>query len=143
MDTFRLLKGTSIIDADELEGAASMYRAPDPDRLLRAILPELSRRVADADSGPVEIGLTVDDRRFLLHVEGAKTRSKVEPDRLGRRHLTLSAGAFVRLVMGHDDPDALLNEDGSTASTATALDSARILFPRRPIWRSPLDSASA
>lgn len=143
MDTFRSLKGTTIIDADELEGAASMYHAPDPDRLLRAILPELSRRVSDAGSGPIELGLTVDDRRYLLHVEPAKTRSKVEPDRLGRRHLSLSPGAFVRLVMGHDTPDALLEDPDAVASTATALDSARILFPRRPIWRSPLDSASA
>ena len=38
---------------------------------------------------------------------------------------------------------AASEEEGFTASTTTALDAARILFPQGPIWRSPLDSATA
>ena len=34
-------------------------------------------------------------------------------------------------------------EEGFDASTSTAIDAARILFPQTPIWRSPLDSATA
>ena len=142
IETFRRIKGT-LIEAQELEGVASMYRIPDAERFLKNALPELSRRVAEADAAPVELGLTVDDRRWLLHVEAAKTRCTLDPDRLGRRHITLSPAAFVRLALGHDDPDVLVDGEGAHASTATALDSARILFPKRPIWRSPLDCASA
>ena len=143
IETFRQIKGT-ILDVDELEGSASMYHIPDPERFLRAILPELSNRVTASGTSSVELGLTVADRRYLLHIEPTQSRTVLDPDRLGRRHVTLTPDAFVRLVLGHTDPDSLLNEDpGMQASTATALDSARILFPRQPIWRSPLDAASA
>jgi len=90
---------------------------------------------------PVELGLTVGDRRWLLHVEGAASR--VEPDKLSRRHLTLSASALVRLLMGRTGIDRAVEEDGVESSTGTALDAARILFPVRPVWRSPLDAATA
>jgi hypothetical protein len=45
--------------------------------------------------------------------------------------------------MGHTGIDRALNEDGVETSTATAIDAARVLFPIQPIWRSPLDSATA
>ena len=45
--------------------------------------------------------------------------------------------------MGHSGIDRAVSEDGAESSTHTALDAARILFPIRPIWRSPLDSATA
>ena len=45
--------------------------------------------------------------------------------------------------MGHTGIDAASEEEGFVASTSTALDAARILFPPEPIWRSPLDSATA
>ncbi|GAC1463555.1 MAG: hypothetical protein NVSMB9_01160 [Isosphaeraceae bacterium] len=133
-----------IVDQDEFEGASSMYHIPDPEKFLKAILPELSRQAGEAGAAfPVELGLTVDDRRFLLHVEAAPSRSRVEPDKLSRRHLTLTPAAFVRLVMGHTGVDQASSEEGFESSTTTALDAARILFPTRPIWRSPLDSATA
>ena len=142
MATFRQIKG-KVIEAEDLEGMTSMYHVPDVERFLRAILPELSSRVAEADTGPIELGLTVGDHRWLLHVEANGSRCRVEPDRLSRRHLALSDEAFIRLAMGHTGPDAAVAEDGASASTATAIDAARVLFPRRSIWRSPLDSATA
>ena len=45
--------------------------------------------------------------------------------------------------MGHTGVDAASTEEGFESSTGTALDAARILFPARPIWRSPLDGATA
>jgi hypothetical protein len=45
--------------------------------------------------------------------------------------------------MGHTGIDAAAAEENFQTSTATALDAARILFPVQPIWRSPLDSATA
>ena len=136
--------GGKVVDQEECEGTCSMYHVPNPDGLLRTILPELARRASESGaSTPVELGLTVGDRRWMLHVEGTAARSRVEPDKLSRRHLTLSPAAFVRLVMGHSGVDAASAEDGFESSTGTALDAARVLFPTRPIWRSPLDSATA
>jgi predicted N-acetyltransferase YhbS len=131
-----------VIDHDEWEGTASMYHIPDPGRFLKAILPELEQRARAARAAlPLELGLTVDDSRWLIHI-GANS-SRVEPDKLSRRHLTLTSAAFVRLVMGHSGVDHALAEEGAEASTSTGIDAARILFPIRPIWRSPLDSATA
>jgi hypothetical protein len=45
--------------------------------------------------------------------------------------------------MGHSGIDQALAEEGVEASTSTGIDAARILFPLRPVWRSPLDSATA
>ncbi|MGE3820344.1 MAG: enhanced intracellular survival protein Eis [Isosphaeraceae bacterium] len=143
LDAFRAASG-KVIEQDEYEGTCSMYRIPDPERLLKAILPELSRKAVESGATfPLELGVTVADRRWLLHVEATAARSRVEPDKLSRRYLTLSPAAFVRLVMGHTGIDGAAGEEGFVSSTGTALDAARILFPTRPIWRSPLDSATA
>ena len=46
-------------------------------------------------------------------------------------------------ALGTTGVAAASEEEGFVASTSTALDAARILFPQEPIWRSPLDSATA
>ena len=131
-----------VVAAEDWEGTSSMYHVPDVGGFLTAILPELSERaVASGIALPLEMGLTVDDHRWLLHIDAKGSR--VEADKLSRRHLTLPSGAFVRLVMGHSGIDQALTEEGVETSTATAIDAARVLFPIQPIWRSPLDSATA
>jgi predicted N-acetyltransferase YhbS len=141
IDVYRTASGR-VLDQDSADGQVSMYHVPDVGRFLKAILPELNHRASQAGvSLPLELGLTVGDQRWLIHIEGKSSR--VEPDKLSRRHLTLSQASFVRLVMGHTGVDAAAAEDDFTASTATALDAARILLPVQPIWRSPLDSATA
>jgi hypothetical protein len=131
-----------LIDQDVVEGAVSMYHIPELGRFLRAILPELTRRaIASGSSLPLELGITSEDQRWLIHIEAKESR--VEPDKLSRRHLTLSHSTLVRLLMGHTGTEAAAGEDGFSASTATALDAARVLFPVQPIWRSPLDTATA
>ncbi len=131
-----------VFDQDAVDGSVSMYHVPDVGRFLKAILPELGRRAQEAGGGgPLELGLTVDEHRWMIHAEGKDSR--VEPDKLSRRHLSLTSATFVRLAMGHVGVDEAACEDGFSASTATALDAARILFPVQPVWRSPLDSATA
>lgn len=133
-----------VIDQEEYEGVCSMYHIPDTERFLKAILPELSRRAVESGvSLPLELGVTVGERRWLLHIETSGNRSRVEPDKLSRRHLTLTSAGFLRLAMGHTGVDVAAAEDGFVSSTSTALDAARILFPPCPVWRSPLDSATA
>jgi ribosomal protein S18 acetylase RimI-like enzyme len=141
IEAFRQASG-KVIDQEEWEGSTSMYHIPNLEKFLAAALPELaSRATASGIAQPVELGLTVGDRRWLLHVEGEKSR--FEPDKLSRRHLTLSPPALVRLLMGHTDIDRAVEEDGVESSTGTALDAARVLFPIQPIWRSPLDAGTA
>ncbi len=141
LDVIRESSG-KVVDQEEYDGTASMYHVPNLGRFFGAILPELERRVAESSTSlPMELGLTVGDRRWLLHLE--RGNSRVEPDKLSRRHLTLTPSAMVRLAMGHTGIDRAMAEDGVEASTATAIDAARTLFPVRPIWRSPLDSATA
>lgn len=141
IEAFRQASGR-IIEQEEWEGSTSMYHIPNLEKFLGAALPELAgRAIAAGITQPLELGLTVGDRRWLLHVEGPKSR--FEPDKLSRRHLTLSQPALVRLLMGHTDIDRAVEEDGVESSTGTALDAARVLFPNRPLWRSPLDAGTA
>lgn len=131
-----------VVDLDEADGSCSMYHIPSLERFLASAMSELvARAEASPAPGALELGLTVGDRRWLLHVEGEKSR--IEPDKLSRRHLTLTAPALVRLLMGQTGIDLAVEEDGAESSTGTALETARILFPRRPVWRSPLDAATA
>lgn len=141
MDALRAVGG-KLIDQKDMENTSSMYHIPDVGGFLQSILPELSARVAEAGvEVPQELGLTVGDRKWLLHVEAHGGR--IEPEKLGRRHLTLSPPALVRLLMGQTGVEKAISLDGAEASTATALDVAKVLFPLRPVWRSPLDSATA
>ncbi len=134
-----------VVDQDDWDGSTSMYHIPDVGRFLTAVLPELERRVAaSGHDAPIELGLTVGERRWMVHVDPAGAGgSRVEPEKLSRRHLALTSQAMVRLALGATGIDRAVSEDGAEASTHTALDAARILFPIRPIWRSPLDSATA
>lgn len=143
VEAFRQARGT-LIDQDELDGSVSMYNVPSVGRLLTAALPELSARAAASRSLIAqELGIQVDDGKWLIHAAEAKSRARVEADKLGRRYLTLTRPAFTRLALGHTGIDRAMAEDGVEASTATAIEAARVLFPPRPIWRSPLDSATA
>jgi predicted N-acetyltransferase YhbS len=141
MDVVRGSSGR-IIDQEMYDGTASMYHIPDLGRFLQAILPELSRRAIESGAAlPLELGICSGDERWLIHADAKNAR--IEPEKLSRRYLTLSPSALVRLVMGHTGVDAASEEEGFVASTSTAIDAARILFPRTAVWRSPLDSATA
>ena len=131
-----------LFDQEATDGAYSMCHIPALGPFLNCILPELGRRALAAGvTLPLEMGITTEDHRWLIHIEGKSSR--VEPDKLSRRYLTLTPPVLVRLLMGHTSVDDAVAEEGFAASTATALDVARVLFPAQPIWRSPLDAATA
>jgi hypothetical protein len=133
--------GGRYLDSEMHEGSAVMYAAPSAEALLRAILPELHQRALASGELPQELGLQVGEERLLIRFD--KKTAKLEEDRLSRRYLTLSSSAFTRLVLGHTGIDRAIAEDGAVVSATTAIDSARILLPIQPIWRSPLDSATS
>jgi GNAT superfamily N-acetyltransferase len=141
LDFFRGTAG-KVIDQEQYDNVNSMYHIPDLGRFLKVILPELQRRANEAGASlPLELGLSVGDHRWMIHIEPKHLR--IEPDKLSRRYLSLSQSTLVRLLMGHVGIDQAAEEEGFDASTATAIEAARILFPPRSIWRSPLDSGTA
>lgn len=141
LDFFRGSAG-KVVDQDVYDNVSSMYHIPDVGRFLKRIVPELHRRTIEAGSPlPLELGLSVDDQRWMIHIE--PKHSRIEPDKLSRRYLTLNPSTLVRLMMGHIGIDEASAEEGFEASTATAIEAARVLFAPRAIWRSPLDSATA
>jgi len=135
--------GGKALDEEESEGEVSLYNIPNPQGLLTALMPDFLERLRQTkQTYPFNLGLTVDDQKLLLEFASPETGT-VELERVGRRHLTMSQAAFTRLVLGHTGLDVAMTVDGVTASTTTAVDLARILFPRFPLWRSPLDSVTA
>ena len=67
-------------------------------------------------AGGDELGICKDDERWLIHIDGK--HSRVEPEKLSRRHLTLTAPALVRLLMGHTSitmaSDMVMDRPGPT-----------------------------
>jgi GNAT superfamily N-acetyltransferase len=135
--------GGKVLEEEESEGAVSLYHVPHPEALVTSLLPDMLQRVRQAKlTLPLDLGLSVGDRKLLVHLINARS-SRVDTDRLGRRHLTLGPAAFARLALGHTGIDVAMTVDGVTASTTTAVDLARVMFPRFALWRSPLDSVTA
>ena len=135
--------GGKALDEEESEGEVSLYHIPSAQALLTALMPDFLERLRHTkQSYPLNLGLTVGDQKLLIEFASAESGT-VELERVGRRHLTMSQSAFTRLVLGHTGLDAAMTVDGVTASTTTAVDLARILFPRFALWRSPLDSVTA
>ena len=140
LDAFRQASG-KVIDQEEYEGTTSMYHIPDVGRFLDG-------DPAGADAAgpprrgpacPLELGLTVGDRRWLLHMATAELAGRARqaqpaaPDPLARGPGPAGDGP-------HRDRPRRRPRTASSRRPATAIDAARILFPVRPIWRSPLDS---
>ena len=121
-----------------------MYHIPDVERFLEAILPELTRRAVESGV-TAAAGAGPDGRRPPLaaphrgerRVAGRARQAEPAPPDAQPRRLR-PAGRWATPAS-----TGAATEEGFESSTGTALDAARILFPVRPIWRSPLDSATA
>ncbi|MBL9123178.1 MAG: GNAT family N-acetyltransferase [Planctomycetaceae bacterium] len=119
-------------------GRVGMARILDPLKFLERVAPQLHERAEAAGlDRPTELGLQVGRDKFRLI---ASRRSvKLGSPQLGRSYLTLGRGDFTRLLLGHLDIDEAIATGQVEASTRTARETARALFPRLPLWRSPLD----
>ena len=133
-----------IIDQEEYEGTSSMYHIPDVGPVPQGdpARADPAGRRSRASRLPLELGLTVGDRRWLLHVEAKQLAGRARqaqppaPDAHARRR----SSAW---LMGHTGIDARRRR-----GRVRGLDRHRHRrrphpLPGPPIWRSPLDAATA
>jgi predicted acetyltransferase len=120
------------------QGEAFMVRLFDPPGFLRLLCPQLHARAA-AGRLPrrLELGLATGDSKYLLVL--SRRSVKLVRGKMGRSYLRLNDADFTRLLLGHLDLSEAVEAGRVEPSTRIALETARVLFPRLPLWRPPLD----
>lgn len=141
MEIFRIAGGTLHCNESE-QGEVYMAKLMNPIGFLKQLCPELHRR-ADAVSltRPCELGLVLDGEKYGLIV--SRRSVKLRRHRIGRSYLAANGANVTRLLLGHFDIDEALADGRLRASTHVAAELGRVLFPRLPLWRPPLDEISA
>lgn len=136
-DLFRVAGGSQH-HHEAHQGEVFMVKLFNPGEFLRAMCEELHRRAEVAQlPRPCELGLRVEGRKMALAI--SRRSAKVLRNKLGRSYLDCNIADFTRLVLGHLDVDEAVAAGRLEASTRTAQQIAQALFPRFPLWRSPLD----
>jgi predicted acetyltransferase len=139
-ELFRVAGGTQH-HHEEHQGEVFMVKLLDPAGFLRAICPQLHERAERARlTRPCELGLWVEGQKYRL--VATRRSVKVGRSRLGRSYLRLNQAELTRLVLGHVDLDESIAHNRMRASTRLALETARALFPRLPLWHPPVDDLS-
>ena len=113
------------------DGTVSMYHIPDLGRFLKR-RPSGARAARSESGGPLPLGAGALRRgRALADPCRCQESHGSSRTKLSRRYLTLSPSAWSALDGSHGI-DAASEEEGFVASTSTAIDAARILFPPAP-----------
>ncbi len=128
--------------AEAAWGEVLMARVLNPVALLERMEPEWLRRVEEAGLRlPLELGLAVDG--IKLRVRLSARRVQAACGALGRSYLTLNVADFTRLVLGQLDWSRAAAAGRLRASTQTAAEIGRALFPQVPYFRPMLDELYA
>jgi ribosomal protein S18 acetylase RimI-like enzyme len=123
---------------DAVDSHVAMARLLDPVGLLNHLGATLCRRAAAAGlTGPLELGLLVDGRKYQIEISQSGARALA--NHIGRSYLTLNVADFTRMVLGQLDWAAVLADGRLVPSTALAQQVGEALFPPLPLWRPPLD----
>jgi predicted acetyltransferase len=123
-------------------GEVQMVKILDPAAFVKAIEPALVERARAANLPPdCELGLFVDGIKRTLTV--TRRGARLSTGRLGRSYLALKGNEFTRLLLGHNDIIEPVEQERIVPSTQIALETARVLFPRLPLWRPTWDEALA
>jgi predicted acetyltransferase len=123
-------------------GLVQMVKILDPDGFIKAIEPVLVERARAANlPADCELGLFVDGVKHTLTV--TRRGAKLATGRLGRSYLALKGNEFTRLLLGHNEVTVPVEQERIVPSTQIALETARALFPRLPLWRPTWDEALA
>jgi hypothetical protein len=123
---------------DEPDCECLMAKVPDPLAALEWLAPQLHQR-ADAASlpRPCELGLVADGARLCVALSRRGVR--IASGQPSRAHVRLSQADLTRLLLGAIDVERRLEQGRMTASSRLAVRIAAALFPKLPLWRSPLD----
>jgi hypothetical protein len=133
----RLAGGTNHChEADE--GQVFMAKLLAPIRFLKGLRPLMRDRAIRAGIPlPAELGLQVEGEKY--HIKVTRRGVMVSRDKTGRSYLSLNIAEFTRLLLGHLDLDPAIAQGRIEASTRVAVETAAAIFPRLPLWRSPLE----
>jgi predicted acetyltransferase len=138
-----VVEAGGMTNASESDGSeVQMVKILNPAQFVRAIEPELVERARAANLPPVcELGLFIEGTRQVLTVTRRGVR--LSTGRLGRSYLALKDNEFTRMLLGHNDVVESVQQERIIPSTQIALETARALFPRLPLWRPKWDDAQA
>ena len=151
-DLFTAAGGTHHREARDDNGEVLMARLLRPSRVLDLLAPELHARLqAGGDVAfaktpmPGRLSLNVDGRRYVILI--GRKGVAVQTGRMAifgaANHAGLNVADFTRLVLGQFDWTSPLSESSIRVSTPATAVLLRLLFPPLPLWRPPLDDATA
>jgi predicted acetyltransferase len=120
------------------QGEVMMVKLFNPLEFLRRLLPTLHLRAQSSGlRRPAELGIVVGEQR--LRVIATRRSVKVQKGQPGRTILKLSEADFTRLLLGHIDVPTAVAEKRLQATNRAAVELAKVLFPRLPLWHPPMD----
>ncbi|MGE0534569.1 MAG: GNAT family N-acetyltransferase [Pirellulales bacterium] len=121
------------------QGEVTMVRILDQPAFLGRMTPLWHAR-ADATrlARPCELGLLVEGSRWQIVL--TRRSAKLVPGKLGRSYLCCNWAELTRLLFGHSGAEESLAAGRLESSTRLAGDIAQVLFPKLPLWHSPLDT---
>jgi predicted acetyltransferase len=121
------------------QGEVTMVRLLDPKAFLGRMVPLWHARADAAHlDRPCELGLLVEGGRWQIVL--TRRSAKLVSGKLGRSYLSCNWAELTRLLFGHSGADEPLAAGRLESSTRLAADIARVLFPKLPLWHSPLDT---
>ncbi|MCI0362094.1 MAG: GNAT family N-acetyltransferase [Planctomycetaceae bacterium] len=146
--------GGRIEQAEEIGGEVFMAKVFDPLRLLVELEGVLvARHRAAALPKPLALGLEIQCGAKIGRTHAAQVARlrlvftsrgmKLVRGPVGRQYLTLRKRDLAPLLLGHWHLSDMVDAGRIEASTKTAVQVGRALFPKLPWWRPPLDDLLA
>lgn len=123
-------------------GQALLAKVFRPWDLLAGLLPEIGERVRQAEL-PLPAELVIQDRGERRRILVTSRSATLEPLKGGRHPLVCAPGAISELLLGQWDVETGVERGRIASTAATTLARAAIFFPRRPLWRPPLEDMVA
>jgi GNAT superfamily N-acetyltransferase len=123
-------------------GVAPMVKLLDPQRFVTQLCPALHERAKLAElPRPFELGLRIGDERYRMTF--SRRTAKLVPGDPGPDAIYLQPGPLAKMLLGHASATDLASAGHLEVSSLRALELARTLFPRRPVWFPPWDDLPA
>ena len=120
----------------------TMVKIFDPLEFTRRLQTNFRKRARKAGMDlPCELGLNLESERFQIACNRRSTR--LLNGKLGRSYLSCSSQVYSQLLLGQCDITQAIKQEQIVPSTQIAVETARALFPRIPLWFPSLDDLPA